>query len=165
VEAEPEEERPVRVRGALGLQSVLGAWTLKLGAASEKTITSRDPDPFGPFPEVFAADTASWDHGAEFVVEGRQDLAKLLGKWWAKRMRNAELTVDVAWNNFVGASGAGGRIESRLRTDLSAALLGNLQVTLGLRSLAAYVSRGRGAFFSTEPSLALSMQYRFKTLP
>jgi hypothetical protein len=160
-----EEERPVRIRGALGLQSVLGAWTLKLGAASEKTIASRDPNPFAPFPQVFAEDSARWDHGAEFVVEGRQDLAKLFGPWWTKRMHGADLTVDVAWNNFLGASGNGGRAESRLRTEVSAGLVENLQVTLGLRSLAVYVSRGGGAFFSTEPSLALSMQYRFKTLP
>lgn len=165
LEAVPEEGMPVRARGALGLQSALGAWTLKLGAASEKTLASRDPNPFGPFPGIFTADSVRWDHGAEFVVEGRQDIAKLFGDWWTKHMRSAELTVEVAWNNFVGASGEGGRAESRLRTDLSAGLLGNLQVTLGLRSLAAYATRGGGAFFSTEPSMSLSLQYRFKTLP
>jgi hypothetical protein len=159
------ETWPVRVRGSTGLQSSLGAWTLKLGAASEKTIAASDPDPFAPFAAVFADDTTRWDRGAEFVIQGRQDIGKFLQRRWPKAMRAADLTADVAWNNFIGASEEGGRAESRLRVDLSAEIIGGLQVSLGAHSIFAYLFGGGGSLASVEPSLALSAAYRFKTLP
>jgi len=114
---------------------------------------------------VFTVDTVRWDVGAEFVMEGRQDIAKVLGSHWPKALRNNAFTADVAWNNFIGASHGGGREESRLRMDLSAGLIGNLQVTLGLHSLVAYLFGGKGTLVSIEPSTALSAEYRFKVIP
>jgi hypothetical protein len=159
------EEWPVRIRGSLGLQSALGTWTLKIGAASEKTITASEPNPFAPFAEVFASDTASWDQGVEFVIQGTQDLGKQLHRKWPKTLPGADLSAELVWNNFIGISDGGGRMESRFRLDLAAGIFSGLDVKLGLHSIGAYLFGDNGALFSVEPSLALSTSYRFKALP
>ena len=156
------EIRPARLRSSLGAKATLGEWTFSLGAATERTAASTDPNPFGPLYTLVAADSLAWDRGAEFVVNGSSDLGEVFHRRWPDRLPGAGLDLDVAWNNFIGASETGGRWESRLRLELSTNILSALDLKFGWRALYAYLFSHGASIYNFEPSLSFSAGYHFK---
>ncbi len=158
----PGEARPARLQASAGAKVSWAEWIFSLGAVSGKTLISLDPNPFAPAYQVFAVDTAVWDRGVEFIVTGSSNLGEIFHRHWPGRMKDAELDLNLDWNNFLGASHEGGHVESRLRMDLSAVLLPSLHVNFGWRMLYAYLFRPGSSIYNLEPSVSFSLGYHFK---
>lgn len=157
-----DEIRPARLRSSVGAKATKGEWTFSLGAAVEKTVSSRDPDPFGPLFSLAAEDSVPWDRGAELVINGTSDLGEIFHRRWPDRLPGAGLDLDLAWNNFIGASETGGRWESRLRLELSTNIFSALDLKFGWRALYAYLFSHGASIYNFEPSLSFSAGYHFK---
>ncbi len=164
VTADTASPNPVAIRSTAGAQFTPRSWRFKIGFGAEKTIRSSNANPFNPFVEVFQDTAATWGPGVELLAEGSVNISRLLERFNKDYFAHRAYSLRILWESYFSYLGEQRTFKSHSRIEpaLTAGLLPNFEVRLGLRLLHAHFFDAPDHFYNIEPSLSLSGTYRLK---